>query len=58
VRIARPTDRLEEVVTFYRDGLGMGYSPVDPQNQYWRGKSVTFEDPDRWRVVLCNGRGI
>ena len=23
VRIARPTDRLEEVVAFYRDGLGL-----------------------------------
>ena len=23
VRVARPTDRLEEVVAFYRDGLGL-----------------------------------
>ncbi|WP_425450336.1 hypothetical protein [Virgifigura deserti] len=23
VRIARPTDKLEEVVAFYRDGLGL-----------------------------------
>lgn len=124
VRIARPTDRLEEVVAFYRDGLGllelyrftdhhgydgvmlglpraayhleftrhragsacpapsadnllvlyipdpdelsglqerlerMGYRAVDPHNPYWQGKSVTFEDPDRWRVVLCNDHGI
>lgn len=124
VRIARPTDRLEEVITFYRDGLGlrelgrfcdhdgydgvmlglpqatyhleftqhragspcpapsadnllvlyipdsdergglqrrlesMGYRAVDPANPYWRGKSVTFEDPDGWRAVLCGAPGI
>ena len=23
VRVARPTDRLEEVVAFYRDGIGL-----------------------------------
>jgi catechol 2,3-dioxygenase-like lactoylglutathione lyase family enzyme len=119
VRIARPTDRLEEVVRFYRDGLGLpelyrfadhdrydgvmlglpgrtyhlefthhrdgspcpaptrdnllvlyireasqldrlqqrltslGHRPVAPENPYWLDKSVTFEDPDGWRVVLC-----
>lgn len=119
VRIARPTDRLDEVVRFYRDGLGLpvlgsfrdhagydgvmlglpdrtyhleftrhrdgspcpapsrdnllvlyipdethlerirarlealGCRPVEPENPYWRDKSVTFEDPDGWRVVLC-----
>jgi catechol 2,3-dioxygenase-like lactoylglutathione lyase family enzyme len=124
VRIARPTDRLEEVVAFYRDGLGlrelgrfsdhegydgvmlglpeatyhleftqhrtgspapapsadnllvlyildadelaglqkrlrsMGYRAVDPLNPYWADKSVTFEDPDGWRVVLCSEPGI
>ncbi|HXR90542.1 MAG TPA: VOC family protein [Steroidobacteraceae bacterium] len=124
VRIARPTNRLEELVAFYRDGLGLcelgrfcdhegydgvmlglpeahyhleftqrragspcpapsadnllvlyildpdelaglskrlqslGHSPVDPHNPYWRDKSVTFEDPDGWRVVLCSELGI
>ena len=124
VRIARPTDRLEEVVAFYRDGLGLrelerftnhagydgvmlglpgktyhleftrraggsacpapsadnllvlyipnatqlatlrarlegrGYAPVEPENPYWSPISVTFEDPDGWRVVLCNTDGI
>ena len=124
VRIARPTDRLAEVVAFYRDGVGlpqllafenhagydgvmlglpgktyhleftqhahgspcpapskdnllvlyfpddadlarverrlqaMGRAPVPPENPYWLGKSVTYEDPDGWRVVLVRGRGI
>ena len=124
VRVARPTDRLAEVVRFYRDGLGlreigsftahagysgvmlglpgrdyhleftehehgspcpaptkdnllvfyipdaavierlvarlgaMGYPPVPPENPYWQAKGVTIEDPDGWRVVLMNTRGI
>jgi len=124
VRIARPTDRLEAVVRFYRDGLGLpelyrfadhdgydgvmlglpgrsyhleftqrgagspcpapsadnllvlyipdpghlarmrnriaalGHEPVMPENPYWLDKSVTFEDPDGWRVVLCQTSGI
>jgi catechol 2,3-dioxygenase-like lactoylglutathione lyase family enzyme len=124
VRIARPTDRLEKVVAFYREGLGLrelfrfadhdaydgvmlglpgatyhleftqhamgspcpapsadnllvlyipdaaewaalrarlerlGHQPVDPENPYWLDKSVTFEDPDGWRVVLCHSTGI
>ncbi len=124
VRIARPTERLDEVIAFYRDGLGLpelyrfadhdGYDGVmlglpdasyhleftqrrrggappapsadnllvfyipdaaqlqrlrtrlerlgsrvaEPENPWWLGKSVTFEDPDGWRVVLCNTDGI
>jgi catechol 2,3-dioxygenase-like lactoylglutathione lyase family enzyme len=119
IRIARPTNRFDDVVAFYRDGLGLpvlerfeghdgydgvmlglpehayhleltryggrgpcpapdkdslmvlyipdpqglrrlrnrlevlGYSPVEPVNPYWAGRSVTYEDPDGWRVVLC-----
>jgi catechol 2,3-dioxygenase-like lactoylglutathione lyase family enzyme len=119
VRFARPTDKLEEVVAFYQDALGLprlggfeghdgydgvmlglpgwdthleftrhhagspcpapskdnllvlyfddpadlqrlsarmqsrGHTPVEPENPYWRDRSVTFEDPDGWRVVLC-----
>jgi catechol 2,3-dioxygenase-like lactoylglutathione lyase family enzyme len=124
VRVARPTDRLEEVVAFYERGLGLprigsfqghagydgvmlglpggdyhleftrhragspcpaptrdnllvlyvpdpahrarlhaqlealGHAPVEPENPYWLDKSVTFEDPDGWRVVLCATGGI
>ena len=124
IRIARPTDRLDEVVAFYRDGLGLpelyrfaghdgydgvmiglpgrpchleftthrngsdgtapsrdnllvfyvpdagqwararqrlealGHRPVTPENPYWLDKSVTFEDPDGWRIVLCQTAGI
>lgn len=124
IRVARPTDRLEEVVSFYRDGLGLPellrfrnhagydgvllglpgrtyhleftqhtagspcpaptadnllvlyiadpshlaalcarlarhhYAPVAPVNPYWLDRSVTFSDPDGWRVVLCNSGAI
>lgn len=124
VRIARPTNRLEEVVAFYRDGLGLselhrftahdgydgvmlglpgaqyhleftqrdgdgpclapsrdnlivlyipdrselerlrvrlaeqGYPCVAPENPYWLGQGVTIEDPDGWRIVLCEGVGL
>lgn len=125
VRVSRPTDKLEEVATFYRDAIGLpelgrfgphegytgillgipddhihlefthadqgspcpaptkdnllvlyfddqtrytqvlerikwhGHVPVEPANPYWsRGRSVTFEDPDGWRVVLYHGRPI
>jgi len=124
VRVARPTDRLEEVVAFYRDALGLpqvgsfsrhagydgvmlglpgrdyhleftrhsggspcpaptrdnllvlyvedaaalslllrrleerGHLPVEPENPYWAARGFTFEDPDGWRVVLMNTRGI
>lgn len=124
VRIARPTDRLEAVVAFYRDGIGlpviasfsghagydgvmlglpnagyhleftrhahgspcpaptadnllvlyipdpaaiamiaarlaaMGYPAVPPENPYWQERGVTVADPDGWRVVLMNTRGL
>jgi len=29
-----------------------GYPEVEPENPYWRGRAVTVEDPDGWRVVL------
>lgn len=29
-----------------------GVEPVAPKNPYWVGKSLTFADPDGWRVVL------
>lgn len=121
VRWARPTDRLQDCVSFYRDALGLvelggfadhdgytgvflglpdesvhleltthvdgspcpaptrdnllvlylsdraavdsvvarlaaaGHPEVEPENPYWRGRSVTVEDPDGWRVVLVDG---
>jgi catechol 2,3-dioxygenase-like lactoylglutathione lyase family enzyme len=121
IRVARPTARLQQVVAFYRDGLGLpvighfenhagysgvmlgiptetfhleftstnvgsecpaptkdnllvlympdphayqavidrlrahGYTPVEPENPYWKSASQTFEDPDGWRVVVFNG---
>ena len=124
VRIARPTDKLEEVIKFYNEFLGLeiiasfknhnGYdgvmfglpskdyhleftshkngSPcpaptkdnllvfyipkkseiakickklnengiyeVSPENPYWENNSVTFEDPDGWRIVFYNGEGL
>jgi catechol 2,3-dioxygenase-like lactoylglutathione lyase family enzyme len=32
----------------------LGHARVPPVNPWWRDKSVTFEDPDGWRVVLCH----
>ena len=32
-----------------------GVQPVEPENPDWKGKSQTYEDPDKWRVVLLNG---
>jgi catechol 2,3-dioxygenase-like lactoylglutathione lyase family enzyme len=121
VRIARPTDRLDDVVAFYRDGLGLaeigsfrghagydgvmlglpgvgyhleftrhengspgaapskenllvlylpepgavaaqleshGHMSVEAENPYWQAHSITFEDPDGWRVVLVRGAGL
>ena len=124
IRVARPTDRLPEVLAFYRDGLGLpvighfeghagysgvmfglpdsrchlefthfdqgspcpaptkdnllvlympnlqihaatvarlrtqGHDPVEPENPYWKEDCLTFEDPDGWRVVLCQGNAF
>jgi catechol 2,3-dioxygenase-like lactoylglutathione lyase family enzyme len=124
IRVARPTDKLDEIVSFYHGGLGLpiiaqfanhegytgvmiglpgeqfhlefthfekgspspapsrdnllvlypseenvfvrmvqrmkehGHEPVEPENPYWRGKSLTFEDPDGWRVVLYRGKAF
>ncbi|HCZ35768.1 MAG TPA: VOC family protein [Chitinophagaceae bacterium] len=33
----------------------MNCFPVKPENPYWEGKSETYEDPDKWRIVLFNG---
>ncbi len=120
LRVARPTDNLETVSRFYREGLGLaelgrfqdhdgfdgvmlggegatyhfeftrthgqvagrapspdnllvfylpdtrnwndavvrmkrsGHEPVASFNPYWDRHGLTFEDPDGYRVVLCN----
>ncbi|WP_394219146.1 VOC family protein [Halobacillus trueperi] len=36
----------------------MGYEEVESENPYWEEKGVTIEDPDGWRVVLMNTKGI
>jgi catechol 2,3-dioxygenase-like lactoylglutathione lyase family enzyme len=38
--------------------ISMGHSVVDPENPYWAEHGVTFEDPEGWRVVLMNTKGI
>jgi hypothetical protein len=35
--------------------ITMNITPVEPENPYWKNKSETYEDPDKWRVVLFNG---
>ncbi len=35
-----------------------GCTPVEPENPFWLRNSVTFADPDGWRVVLCAADGI
>ncbi|PGS52556.1 VOC family protein [Bacillus sp. AFS041924] len=36
----------------------LGYFEVEPENPYWLGKSITFEDPDGWRIELMNTEGL
>jgi catechol 2,3-dioxygenase-like lactoylglutathione lyase family enzyme len=41
-------------VDFIRGRLeSLGHLSVEPLNPYWLDRSVTFEDPDGWRIVLC-----
>jgi len=46
--LARLRHRLEQ----------LGHAAVEPENPYWLDRSVKFEDPDGWRVVLCHTIGI
>ena len=32
----------------------MGYKEAEPENEYWKEKGITIEDPDGWRVVFMN----
>lgn len=47
----KPAEYAEAAERLWPQGL----LPVPPENPYWEGKSLTFEDPDGWRVVLFNG---
>jgi hypothetical protein len=33
-------------------------SIIEPENPYWNTNSITFEDPDGWRVVLVGCAGF
>jgi hypothetical protein len=44
LRVARHTEHLDDLVGFYRDGLGL------------TEQGVTFEDPDGFHVVLVPER--
>jgi hypothetical protein len=64
LRVARPTDHLEEVVHFYTEGVGLmvlgsfedhhGFDGV-MLGIHWDRNGRTYEDPDGYRVVLQNG---
>ena len=47
---------LEKIAQIKNRLASLGYPEVEPENPYWKGKSVTIEDPDGWRVVLFNGK--
>lgn len=36
----------------------MGYQEVESENPYWSNGGVTIEDPDGWRIVFMNSKGI
>lgn len=48
VKMKRVAERLHQ----------MGYPEVEPENHYWKDQGITIEDPDGWRVVLMNTRGL
>lgn len=43
-----------EIDTVYARLLDKGYKAVKPENNYWKEKGITIEDPDGWRIVLMN----
>jgi len=61
-----PEPTTENLLVFYFDTpqkyaqavnrmKNMSIPSVEPQNPYWAGKSHTYEDPDKWRIVFFNG---
>jgi catechol 2,3-dioxygenase-like lactoylglutathione lyase family enzyme len=62
--LTKPTE--ENLLVFYFDDpeeysktnkrlQDAGHQPIPPANPYWLNKSETYEDPDKWRIVLFNG---
>ena len=60
-----PAPTPEDLLVFYLPGassceaacggmLASGFVEVAPFNPYWAARGRTFEDPDRYRVVLQN----
>jgi hypothetical protein len=58
VRIARHTERLDDAVAFYRDGIGLTQVGEfrDHGGYDWAAHGLMFEDPDGFRVVLVPER--
>ncbi|RBW70910.1 VOC family protein [Bacillus taeanensis] len=48
-------DKIEKIVSRLEK---IGYFPVPPESPYWKDKGVTIEDPDGWRIVLMNTKGL
>lgn len=36
----------------------IGVEPCAPENPYWIDRSLTFEDPDGWRVVVFDSQSL
>jgi catechol 2,3-dioxygenase-like lactoylglutathione lyase family enzyme len=36
----------------------LGSEPVEPENPYWLGRGLTFEDADGWRIVLVDREAL
>ena len=64
-----PAPTKDNLLVFYVDDEGSfcemaarlklhGHEPVEPENPYWAGEGLTFEDPDGWRVVLMHAAGV
>src|SRR6476619_1975507 len=67
--VSRPTPGEDDLLVVYlpsaRQVAGLrrrmerrGHVCAQPVNAYWLDTSVTFEDPDHWRVVLCNAASL
>ncbi len=61
-----PSPTAEDLTVFYCPDTGewqqacasmrdAGFLDVAPFNPFWKGNGCTFEDPDRYRVVLQHG---
>ncbi|MBV9388635.1 MAG: VOC family protein [Chroococcidiopsidaceae cyanobacterium CP_BM_ER_R8_30] len=46
----------EKIIEIQNRLAELGYLEVEPENRYWKGKSITIADPDGWRIVLFNGQ--